>query len=88
MYSSCVIHAGIGVTLEDVLEWSPTPAADFLAVHQGWFTLDVGRGRRVLPRAYCLRNGGTVLHVCVCGFVCVRVCVCVWVCVCVCVCAV
>ena len=49
----------IGVSLEDVLEWSSTPPADMLAVHQGWFTLDIGRGRRLLPRAYCLRNGGS-----------------------------
>ena len=50
---------GIGVTLEDVLEWSPQPVADYLAVHEGWFTLDIGRGRRLLPTSYCIRNGGS-----------------------------
>ena len=49
----------IGVSLADVLEWSSAPSADYLAVHQGWFTLDIGRGRRLLPRAYCMRNGGS-----------------------------
>ncbi|EKX45045.1 hypothetical protein GUITHDRAFT_109088 [Guillardia theta CCMP2712] len=56
-----VLQPAIGVRVPDLLEWRERPICDWMAWNEGWFVVDVGRGRRVRPTHYCMRNGGGVL---------------------------
>lgn len=46
-----------GVDETDVLDWRARPVSDFFSFWNSWFAVDIGRGRRLRPTHYCLRNG-------------------------------
>ena len=47
-------------SLEEILDWRTQPCCDYFSLWNTWFTIDIGRGRRMRPSHYAMRNGGSL----------------------------